>query len=140
MDMNGAADYQETTEESLRGCREFVDGVLSLDDPLVQPAVTPRFIPTCSSDLMSGLAAIAEAHNLLIQSHISESNDEVRCEKGGVNIRERERERETYLDLLIRSDMSRTGKDVSAREETKYYHTSIVAMTWPLLTTLALAL
>jgi len=94
MDMNGAADYQETTEESLRGCREFVDGVLSLDDPLVQPAVTPRFIPTCSSDLMSGLAAIAEAHNLLIQSHISESNDEVRCEKGGVNIRERERETE----------------------------------------------
>jgi guanine deaminase len=83
MDKNGAVDYEETTEESLRGCREFVDSVLSLDDPLVQPAVTPRFIPTCSSDLMTGLAAIAEAHNLLIQSHISESNDEVRCGKEG---------------------------------------------------------
>jgi cytosine/adenosine deaminase-related metal-dependent hydrolase len=115
MDMNGAADYQETTEESLRGCREFVDGVLSLDDPLVQPAVTPRFIPTCSSDLMSGLAAIAEAHNLLIQSHISESNDEVRCEKGGVNIRERERERNMWTcsfeaNMSDRQRRERTGK------------------------------
>lgn len=44
---------------------------------LVLPCVTPRFIPTCSAELLKGLASIAAEENVDIQSHLSESSDEV---------------------------------------------------------------
>lgn len=45
---------------------------------LVKPIITPRFAPVCSSDMMSRLGRMADEHGLLIQSHVSESVDEVR--------------------------------------------------------------
>ena len=47
------------------------------DNPLLLPVVTPRFVPTCSEALLSGLGALARAHGVHVQSHISESRDEV---------------------------------------------------------------
>ena len=42
---------------------------------LVHAVVTPRFVPTCTPELLQGLARIAAAHGCHVQSHISESLD-----------------------------------------------------------------
>ena len=47
----------------------------ALDSPLVQPVITPRFVPTCSPELLARLGALARQHNCHVQSHISESLD-----------------------------------------------------------------
>ena len=41
------------------------------------PVITPRFVPTCSGELMRGLAELADRHQLLVQSHVSENRGEV---------------------------------------------------------------
>ena len=44
---------------------------------LVNPIITPRFVPTCTLPLMKKLGALAAEHNVFIQSHISENQGEV---------------------------------------------------------------
>lgn len=47
----------------------------------VRPILTPRFIPTCSDELMRGLAEIQKEFSLPVQSHLSENRQEVRWVK-----------------------------------------------------------
>jgi len=93
MDRNAPETYCETTEESLAETERFVQLMLAEHDarlpgssgsacgecrgPPAQPVITPRFVPTCSAELMRGLGAIAAQHGLLIQSHISENLGEI---------------------------------------------------------------
>lgn len=41
------------------------------------PILTPRFIPSCSDDVMNGLAEIQKEYSLGVQSHLSENPSEV---------------------------------------------------------------
>ncbi|MFK7858956.1 MAG: guanine deaminase [Granulosicoccus sp.] len=41
---------------------------------LVKPVITPRFIPSCSNDLLHGLGELASRHQCHIQTHCSESD------------------------------------------------------------------
>jgi guanine deaminase len=88
MDLNGIATYIETTAESLSRTRDFVSSISALVAPLppnrrlVQPVITPRFIPTCSGELMKGLVEIADEGGLRVQSHMCESEGEVQWSKG----------------------------------------------------------
>ena len=43
----------------------------------VRPILTPRFVPSCSPQLLAGLGALAAESGLPVQSHLSESRDEV---------------------------------------------------------------
>ncbi|XP_028372467.1 guanine deaminase [Phyllostomus discolor] len=80
MDMNDTfPEYKETTEESIEETERFVSEMLQKNYPRVKPIVTPRFGLSCSERLMSELGKIAETHDLHIQSHISESLDEVKA-------------------------------------------------------------
>ena len=45
---------------------------------LVQPIITPRFIPACSDQLLVGLAELAARTGVLVQTHCSESDWEHR--------------------------------------------------------------
>lgn len=45
--------------------------------PAPVPVITPRFVPTCSSALMTALGEIAQRHQLLVQSHVSENSSEI---------------------------------------------------------------
>ena len=47
-----------------------------LQNPLVLPAVTPRFAPTCPEDQMSALAQLASDHDCHIQTHLCETQPE----------------------------------------------------------------
>ena len=43
----------------------------------IQPAITPRFVPTCSIELLRGLGVLAKKYKVLVTSHMSESDDMV---------------------------------------------------------------
>ncbi len=45
--------------------------------PRTKPILTPRFIPSCSDELMERLAAIQKEYNLPVQSHLSENHGEI---------------------------------------------------------------
>ncbi|CAJ1384139.1 unnamed protein product [Effrenium voratum] len=74
--------YVEETEQSLQDTEDFIQYTQSRrtgsEAPfLVQPVVTPRFLPTCTPKLLQGLGRLADKYGCIIQSHLSESIDEV---------------------------------------------------------------
>ena len=104
MDRNAPDTYRETTAESIReterfielmamaagagggkgggkgggGAPEAVTGAGALLGPPPVPVITPRFVPTCTSELMHALGDAARRHGgLLIQSHVSENTGEI---------------------------------------------------------------
>ncbi|KAL1499310.1 hypothetical protein AB1Y20_011518 [Prymnesium parvum] len=85
MDQHGGEAYEETTEESLRDTEALIEYCHACEDApaeerLVNPVVTPRFIPTCSKALLEGLGALAakyDARGCWVQSHCAESVDEM---------------------------------------------------------------
>ncbi len=48
--------------------------IRALGSELVQPIVTPRFIPACSDATLAGLGALADTTGTLVQTHCSESD------------------------------------------------------------------
>jgi len=72
------ADYRDpSAEAALDGTAEFLDAVRALPGnggSLVQPVITPRFIPSCSDKLLAGLGRLARASGCPVQTHCSESD------------------------------------------------------------------
>lgn len=66
----------ETPEQSLADTERWL---METQDRFhyVKPAITPRFIPTCSGPLLSGLGKLAAKYNAPIHSHISEDLGEM---------------------------------------------------------------
>lgn len=60
----------------IRRCREIQPGTKDRER-LVHPVVTPRFVPTCSDELLLGLGKLVEAEGVHIQSHLAEARDQV---------------------------------------------------------------
>ena len=46
-----------------------------------KPIITPRFVPSCSEELMTALGGLAGRYHLPVQSHLSENVDEIRWVK-----------------------------------------------------------
>lgn len=80
MDRNSAPDLKEETAKSLEDTEEIIIEYKNKSH-LVKPIITPRFVPTCSEDLMEGLGNLAEKYDVPIQSHLSENLDEVKWVK-----------------------------------------------------------
>ena len=76
MDRNSPDFLIEKTQQSLIDTKEWLDASLQFG-PLVKPIITPRFVPSCTSELMSGLGKLAEEYNVPIQSHLSENHGEI---------------------------------------------------------------
>ncbi len=64
------ADPATAVEASARS----VEAIRALGDPLVRPAVTPRFVPACSDAALRDLAELAQATGAHVQTHCSESD------------------------------------------------------------------
>ncbi|GFR42050.1 hypothetical protein Agub_g2866 [Astrephomene gubernaculifera] len=79
MDRHSPSDYIESTSEGLRDAEAFIRYTLDKKCSRIQPCITPRFIPTCTPELMKGLASLARQYGTHIQSHISECCGEVNC-------------------------------------------------------------
>lgn len=77
MDRNSPPDLcEDSSDASARATEEWlarVEGRYANTYPII----TPRFIPSCSDELMAALGAISKKHNLSVQSHLSENPGEV---------------------------------------------------------------
>ncbi|MGL4308102.1 MAG: guanine deaminase [Cetobacterium sp.] len=76
MDRNAPEFYHETTQESLNETRKWLENTKDRYER-VKPIITPRFVPTCTPELLSGLGAMAKEFNVKIQSHLSENKGEI---------------------------------------------------------------
>lgn len=76
MDMNSNEELTELTKQSLSETKEIIEKYKNKSD-LVKPIITPRFIPTCSEELLEGLGKMAAEYDVKIQSHINENTSEV---------------------------------------------------------------
>ncbi|XP_011251642.2 guanine deaminase-like [Camponotus floridanus] len=83
INMNTARDdgYYESTEISIANTKAFIESVENMNNPLVQPIITPRSALTCDMELLQSLEKIAADKNLRIQSNISQDPDEVKAVK-----------------------------------------------------------
>ena len=65
-----------STNHSLRDTERWI---LDTKDAFqrTKPILTPRFIPSCTDDLMFGLARLREQYDLPVQSHLSENYSEI---------------------------------------------------------------
>lgn len=86
--------YIETTEESINETKRVIQAIHKISDEnyiqlygnidknknindfrLVRPVITPRFIPSCTDELLQQLGQLAsENTDVIVQSHCSESN------------------------------------------------------------------
>ncbi|NXC54969.1 GUAD deaminase, partial [Aleadryas rufinucha] len=80
MDMNDSVpQYREITADSVQETERIQTLSSSyFQYPRVQPIITPRFGPSCTEDLLNALGNLAETHDLHVQSHISENEEEVK--------------------------------------------------------------
>ena len=76
-------DHPDTTPETYRDINAkqaladteaFIKAVRELDYPQgIYPVITPRFVPSCSDEVLAGLGKLAEKYQVHVQSHCSES-------------------------------------------------------------------
>ncbi|MCD8036431.1 MAG: amidohydrolase family protein [Clostridiales bacterium] len=66
---------EKSAEESLKETERFVH--LAAQFKNTKPILTPRFIPSCTDEVMYGLAEIMNKYDLPVQSHLSENPSEI---------------------------------------------------------------
>ncbi len=76
MDRNSPDGLTEDTDTSLRDTEDYIHAMLKRFK-YTRPIITPRFVPTCSDALLSGLGTLAKRYGLPVQSHLSENKDEI---------------------------------------------------------------
>lgn len=96
MDRNASPALQEkSAEASLAATRDWLAKAADKSYARTRPILTPRFIPSCSDELMAGLAALQRETGLGVQSHLSENAGEVAW------VKELCPEAETYADAYL---------------------------------------
>lgn len=67
----------QDAETSIEGTASFIDYVKSMagnEAGLVRPAITPRFIPSCTDEALTGLGNLVQKTGCHVQTHCSESD------------------------------------------------------------------
>ena len=77
MDRNSSEQFCENSvEEALKSTEKWLDETNG-KYKRTKPIITPRFIPSCSDELMHGLGKLSKQKKMRIQSHLSENRSEV---------------------------------------------------------------
>lgn len=76
MDRNSPEYLIEDTNQSVKDTEEIIKEYINKSD-LVKPIITPRFVPSCTPELMKKLGELSEEYGLPIQSHLSENHSEI---------------------------------------------------------------
>lgn len=80
MDRGSPAELTENTEQSVKETEDFIKSVL-FECENVKPIITPRFVPSCTDELMANLGELRSKYNLPVQSHLSENPEEIKLVK-----------------------------------------------------------
>ena len=75
MDRNSTKELSESREDSIKNTLKLIKKVSKNKN--VKYIITPRFIPSCSNELLKELGKISKEYGLPIQSHLSENRSEV---------------------------------------------------------------
>ena len=69
----------ESPEQAMEDTKATIAHIDSIDPDhaLITPIITPRFVLSCSSPLLTDLGALAKETNLPIQTHLSENTSEI---------------------------------------------------------------
>ncbi|KAI6114213.1 hypothetical protein F5141DRAFT_1105037 [Pisolithus sp. B1] len=73
-----------STADSLANAKDFIQRcgkLVANDERLIEPVITPRFVPTCSNELLQGLGELSKEKAVRIQSHLAESYAEAKWVK-----------------------------------------------------------
>lgn len=76
MDRNSPEYLIEETKESVEETIRFFQEVGNKYEN-VKPIITPRFVPSCTSELMEQLGKMSEEYGIPVQSHLSENPSEI---------------------------------------------------------------
>ena len=74
MNRNCPEGLTESVDEMVRGYESLLG---EAKDTLVRPIITPRFIPSCTPEMLRACGELAARHQLPVQSHLSESKEEI---------------------------------------------------------------
>lgn len=86
-----------TTEEVVRDTERLIRELQTSEQtPLVRPIITPRFVPSCTDDMLRALGQLAKKYQLPVQSHLSENISEI------LWVKELEPESKNYGDAYYR--------------------------------------
>ena len=95
MNRNCPEGLQERVDDALKACDVLVEA-FDKEDSLVRPIVTPRFIPSCTPEMLQACGDMARRYNLPVQSHLSENHGEIAW------VKELEPESRYYADAYDR--------------------------------------
>ncbi|WP_299808557.1 guanine deaminase [uncultured Shewanella sp.] len=68
---------EASTTDALIETEDFIQQVMQLEGNehrLVSPVVTPRFVPSCTSEMLQGLGELVQKYQCHVQTHCSESD------------------------------------------------------------------
>jgi len=110
MDRNSAPELtEESAGRSAEDTRRVIAECAARGYRRTKPIITPRFVPTCSDELMKALGDIRKEFDLPVQSHLSENPQEIAF------VREIAPEAAFYGDAYDRFGLfGKTGKTVMA--------------------------
>ena len=95
MNRNCPEGLQETVDDAMHACEVLV-GEFERENARVRPIVTPRFIPSCTPELLEACGAMVRCYGLPVQSHLSENHGEIAL------VRELEPASQHYADAYDR--------------------------------------
>ena len=97
MNRNCPEGLSESVEDMVQGYVELIgDRFEEKSDGLVRPIVTPRFVPSCTPEMLRACGELAARYQLPVQSHLSENKDEIAL------VKELEPESTSYGDAYDR--------------------------------------
>ena len=78
MDRNASPELtEESAARSAEDTRRFIRECASRGYRRTKPIITPRFVPSCTDELMEALGRIRKEYDLPVQSHLSENPEEI---------------------------------------------------------------
>ena len=95
MNRNCPPGLQESVDDALKACDTLVEE-FNHQNCRVHPIVTPRFIPSCTPEMLQACGEMKRRYGLPVQSHLSENKSEIAW------VRELEPESRHYADAYDR--------------------------------------
>ena len=77
MNRNCPEGLKESVKEMVQGYETLIEEWRRSEDSLVRPIITPRFIPSCTPEMLHACGQLAAKYQLPVQSHLSENKDEI---------------------------------------------------------------